>query len=273
MKTPFAYLLVAALVSASACSGTPSVEVDLSVRVDAGVPVDLAVTPDLAVPDLAVTPDLAMTPDLAEKLDMVCVPPNTPTSCGTCGHVCPGVGLTSAEVACASGTCTLACRGENYDVNGDPSDGCERVHTGPGHTLATASWRGVKTCDDSSSLDSFSASLLSDARVHASPTVDGFVGAVGSAPDYWYVQGLGGVCVNDLAVTFTTTGGGSSLCYRITVRTNNLTRSGLVSGSDSVTLTAGRGAYDGGTNIIFLVEKTCSLPVQEAVAYSVSYHL
>ena len=169
----------------------------------------------------------------------------------------------------------MTCRGENYDVDQSVLNGCERVHpTPPGHTTATASSRGNKPCSDAASLDTFSLNgFLSDSRVHQNPVVDGFNAVVGSAPDYWWVVADGGICINDYAITFTTTGGSAASCYTLSFITNKLTATATVSGAGTATISFGGSAYSSGTTVYFKIEKTCSLPVQEAVSYTVQYHL
>jgi hypothetical protein len=99
--------------------------------------------------------------------------------------------------------------------------------------------------------------------------------ATGAAPDWWSVFGTGGACVNDYSVDFTTTGGGNTPCYTITFTTNNPSFSRQISGSSTVHVDngGGIGAYGDNTTLYFKIEKTCNLPVQEDVKYTVSYHL
>lgn len=205
----------------------------------------------------------------------------TPQNCGMCGNTCPGLGLSNNDVSCvdpAAKKCGMTCRGENYDVDNNPSNGCERNHpTPPGHTqtIAAAAYRGSKSCSDGASTDSFSATLLSDTRVHTNPPVDSFSATVGSAPDFWRVYADGGLCVNDLDVTITTVGGSSAnKCYRLTVITNNGPRSVDVSGSGSANISSGSGSYSDDTDIYFKIEKICAAGTpQEAVTYTIRYHL
>jgi hypothetical protein len=110
--------------------------------------------------------------------------------------------------------------------------------------------------------------------VHENPPVDGFDVRVGSAPDYWQRFDSGGLfCVDDYSVTFTTSGGGTTACYKCTIITDKLTNSVTVNGQGSATMSGGSGSYSDNSTIYFRIEKTCSLPVQEAVTYTVSYHL
>lgn len=209
-----------------------------------------------------------------------CTALNTVQNCGACGNLCPGVGQPTADVTCkdpATKLCDLTCKGENYDVNKSAADGCELLHpTPPGHTQATAADRGGKPCDDGGSRDTFSNSLLSDARVHQNPAVTSFSGTVGSAPDVWHVRASGGTfCINDYDVTLTTTGGGGTACYKLTFQTNKTTATITVNGNGSGNTNngGGSGSYSDGSDIYFTVEKICSLPIQEKVNYTVSYHL
>ena len=64
-----------------------------------------------------------------------CTALNTVQNCGGCGQSCPGQGLTTNEVFCdpASRTCGMTCRGDNYDVDSNPGNGCDvlRATIGP----------------------------------------------------------------------------------------------------------------------------------------------
>ena len=169
----------------------------------------------------------------------------------------------------------MSCRGDNYDVDKSAGNGCEVLDvTPPGHTQPTAASRGSKDCFDTASRDTFTSGVPSDAREHKNPPVAGFSGMVGAAPDYWTVRATGGTfCVNDYVVTFTTSGGSASSCYRLTIQTNKRTDTLDVKGAGSANISTGGGAYSGGSDIYFVVEKTCSSPEPENVSYTVEYHL
>ncbi len=204
---------------------------------------------------------------------------DTINNCGACGNVCPGQGLSTNDVYCDATTtpkkCGMSCRGENYDVDVNATNGCEVLDvTPPGHTQSTASSRGSKDCFDTASRDTFGSAVPSDLREHKNPPVVGFSGTVGAAPDYWVVRATGGTfCTNDIAVTFSTSGGSAMSCYRLTIVTNKRTDTLDVNGSGSVNMSTGGGAYSGGSDIYFVVEKTCSSPMPEKVSYTVEYHL
>lgn len=201
-------------------------------------------------------------------------------NCGGCGRRCPGATMTSDPV-CAQGQCTMTCRGDNYDVDQSPQNGCEVVDAvPPGHDRGSAADRGRKPCDDGPSSDTVAAGVPSDSRAH-DPMPVGFSGLVGAAPDYFTVVGTGDhvnpfLCVNDYGLTFTTKGGGNTPCYTCTIYTNKRTDSLTISGNASGSMSNGdffNTAYDSGTRIYFKIEKTCNLPVQESVTYTLSYHL
>lgn len=201
---------------------------------------------------------------------------STVTNCGACGNVCPGYGLATADAACASTSppsCAFTCRGDNYDVNNSADDGCEQQDSASGgHTQATSTARPSHDCADAN-VDTFMGTVVSDARVHANPSVPGFVTSVGAAPDWWSVPAAGGTfCVNDVSATLTVTGGTPS-CYRLTVLTDRNTTSASANAAGTATLSLGSGSYSDGSTIYFRVEKTCSLPARESVSYAVSYHL
>lgn len=202
----------------------------------------------------------------------------TADRCGSCSNVCPGFGQATANVTCVdppTSACGFTCKGENYDVNNNPADGCERFDgTPPNHTQGTAASRGSKPCDDAGSADNFSQVMMSDARVHTNPAITGFNSVTGAAPDWWSVNATGGTfCTNDFQVNFNTGGGGAAFCYTVTIITNLMTRSCSATGSGGCSISSGSGSYSDGTIIFFKIEKTCSSATREAVNYSVNYHL
>jgi hypothetical protein len=202
---------------------------------------------------------------------------NTVDHCGGCGTVCSGFGQSTGDASCidaATGQCGFTCRGENYDVDNNAADGCERPDANPpGHNQAAASSLGSKDNNDTNA--SFNQVIISDGRVHTNPAIDGFNNTTGAAPDWWSVNATGGTFgINDYVVTFTTNGGsGAAPCYTITIITNSKTQSCTTSGSGSCSINSGSGAYTGGTTVYFKVEKTCSSATREAATYSVQYHL
>ena len=202
-------------------------------------------------------------------------PTDTPLDCGACNNTCPGYGTSAALVTCDTGaTCTFACAGANYDVDGDPSNGCEVLDdASDNHTQLTATDLGSLPCTDADG-SSFTGSLVSDARTHT-PSVSGFDATVGAAPRFWKLYATGGFsCVNDYEVTLQTSGGGSTACYQVSVITDIATaHSQAASGSGSVTLSAGPSSYSDDTTVYLKVEKTCPLPTQESVSFTVNYHL
>jgi len=89
------------------------------------------------------------------------------------------------------------------------------------------------------------------------------------------VDGTSNFCVNDYGVTFTTKGGGNIACYTCTIITDKKNQSVTVAGNATGSFSSGSGSYSSNANslIVFRIEKTCNLPIQEAVTYTVSYHL
>jgi hypothetical protein len=201
---------------------------------------------------------------------------NTADHCGGCGTVCPGIGQSTGDASCANpatAQCDFTCRGENYDLNNNAADGCEKADTpSSGHTQALASSIGDK--DNSDTFATFGQVILSDGRVHTNPAIDGFNSNTGAAPDWWSVNATGGTFgINDYAVTFTTSGGNPTTpCYSLTIITNIKTQSCATSGSGTCSINSGSGSYNAGT-VLFKVEKTCNSATREAVTYSVKYHL
>lgn len=198
--------------------------------------------------------------------------------CGSCA-ACPGLGLLTDDVTCSNSTCVYTCRGEQYDVNNNGADGCEVKDIGPGHLKRNASGdRGSKDCDDGNSADALVGTIASDSRTHAVPAVSNFNAATGAAPDWWTVKANGSSgffsCINDYAITFTTSGGGNTACYTFTYFIAGVAIDGVtLSGNGTKSFSHGSGAYNDGDIFDFLVEKTCPVSVQENVAYTIGYHL
>jgi len=196
-----------------------------------------------------------------------------PNNCGSPGTSGP-TNVFVASWTCVNGQLVMsACQGEHYDVNGTPFDGCERLQLLQAHTSGSAASVGSVDCFDSS-VGQIAGDLYSDTRLHVNPPITGFDGATGSAPEWYQAFATGGFfCSNDYQVTFTTTGGSATPCYRLTLTTNNLTDSVDVSGSGSATMSGGSGSYSSNTNVFFTVEKTCSSSIHEAIHYTIAFHL
>jgi hypothetical protein len=125
------------------------------------------------------------------------------------------------------------------------------------------------TCVDDDAPPPFTGLILSDARSHTSFT--GFDPSTGSAPDWFKIVGTGGFCFNDLVVRITTSGGGSGVCYSLTVETTHETRTVGISGNNSTGVTTSAMNYNNGSTIFFKVAKTCGTSVRERVSYQVEF--
>jgi hypothetical protein len=205
----------------------------------------------------------------------------TPMQCGSCGNVCPGYQEPNDNVTCnATETCTFSCQGENYDVNNDPSDGCEVTDSPQGnHTNSPPPTPPqVTTCDTGSSVPLFSGILPSDQRTHENPAIVGFDVASGSAPDWAFFNAtdtsIFHTCNSDVVATLNVTGSAFPTCYHLRIivgasihiydcQTN-------VSGSCSISQIGNQ--FPSGTTIAFEVSKTCSSTMIESVAYEVDGH-
>lgn len=192
--------------------------------------------------------------------------------CGGCGNVCPGAGAT-ANVACQNSACTFTCKGENYDVNGNPADGCEQESTFTAHSAETAAYLGSFSCVDTAG-GSFTGAIHSDARVHEDSAIPGFVPDVGAAPQWRraFANSSQFFCSNNVEFSLTMTGGASD-CYKATVITDKVTRSeNIVGGTARISL-GPFSQYTTGSNIYFVVEKTCGPEVREVANYTAVFNL
>jgi hypothetical protein len=203
----------------------------------------------------------------------------TATDCGACGNACPGIGATTADAACIdpqTRSCGITCRGDNYDLDGNAANGCEVPDPSPSnHDQSTAISFPQTDCSDSTSANTFSGQLLSDTRGHVNPSVTGFLSDVGAAPHWYSVLDTGGVCVNDFALTLTTSGGANIPCYVATIITDKTLASVTTTGAGTASTSGGPSSYSDNSTVYFKVEKICSTnSVGRAnVMYTVTYHL
>jgi hypothetical protein len=176
----------------------------------------------------------------------------------------------NTNVTCNQGTCTFSCQGENYDLDGDPSTGCETADSPTGnHVQSSAVSLGNQSCADTPL--SFSGTILSDARTHALPAIVGFDTTTGSAPDWYVIHATGGLCQDDLSVALTITEG-TPTCYHLRVITNKGQFDAQVGNNGMATITQSD-AYSDGTDIHFQISKTCGTTVLEKASYSAQFHL
>ncbi len=226
-------------------------------------------------------------------VDNYCPEPDGGTlSCGTgtCPNPCPGQSFAgvSANVGCTNGNCTFSCIGENYDVNDNPSDGCEWQDSPQGdHTMGSAvSLSSLDNCG-TSNIDQTGQRMLSDTRVHENPSVAGFDTFSGSAPDWVSVQGTGGSCSNDAQLTLTLGGTNFPYCYALTFYAPPYPSSPPTCDSSSAgsctcvvditgtcqTNPGDNVNYSNGDLLYWEVSKICDTSSTEVVAYGVSGHL
>jgi hypothetical protein len=220
---------------------------------------------------------------------------STPTNCGLCGVVCPGFGAPNDNVTCnASQSCTFSCQGENYDVNNNPSDGCEVAAAPQGnHTASTPANGGTAPECDSGTLNDIhlTGHLPSDKRVHTKPTVVGFDTVSGSAPDFYSISPVNGTfCANDLVLQLCMQGSSAPACYMLKATTNkgdmyscqtnstgccppDPSPQGSCSGGPGICKNNGGQFDDSAANpVIVEILKTCTTSVIENPTFVVSGH-
>jgi hypothetical protein len=201
-----------------------------------------------------------------------------PQNCGACGIACPGLGTANANVGCNQPTCTFSCKGESYDVNNNPANGCEVTDPVTGnHSTNTAVDLGDHGCKDSDKL-TFTGHLPSDSRLHENPAVAGFDLATGSAPDFFKVRGTGSaLCTNQVAYTLTVSGSTYPHCYNLTVTTDRNVYSCNTDAAGTCSFdSGGYGKYTNDSTIFFVVSKRdiagCSATFRDKPTYTVSGH-
>jgi hypothetical protein len=196
-------------------------------------------------------------------------PPPTGCSLAECESYA-NVSAAACEDAGGTGVCVITCNGENYDVNGVVTDGCEIPATDPvyngstatsldDHSEAAAVNVGSFPCDDGSSAQNLTGTLPSDDRAH-SPAVDGFVTLTGSSPAFFNIYGSGGTfCQDDANFNLSMTAPTAQLaCYTLTLITDNQTQTCNTDGSGNCSITNGSGSYTDGSTIYVEVSKNSS---------------
>jgi hypothetical protein len=195
----------------------------------------------------------------------------------------PGV----SAVACEDAGCSITCNGENYDVNGTLSDGCEVAGTIPAsnggplpplddHSQNNAAYVGAFPCDDGSSGQNLTGTVPSDARTH-SPAVDGLVTTTGAAPQFFRIYGEGGTfCEDDANLTITMNAPTSQMnCYVMTLITDKQTQTCTTSGG-TCSISNGSGSYTDGSNLYVSVTKDASClagTTNDDAAFTITGHL
>jgi hypothetical protein len=177
----------------------------------------------------------------------------------------------------ASGDDTsLVCELDTYDVNGDPSDGCEVVESDGNHDFSTPfSFGMVSECDTGIGGGygwvKHDDVYASDLRLHDPGGVDEHLGR----PDYIEaIHQSSTFCENDPTWQMTMTGGTGT--YRVTLYRHGTTSeidtkcSPQDVGGGETTIQFKCTGQDDGEHAIFKIEKVSGPP--EAVSYTFQYH-
>lgn len=204
-------------------------------------------------------------------------------NCGTCGHVCPGLGQPSDNVTCSTSSspasCTFSCQGEHYDVDNNPANGCEVADpvTGNHAQDGTAAYVGSLSCHDGSSNPNISGQIPSDLRgARTNPSVSGFDSITDSAPDWYRIDASGGACYDDFSLTLQMSGSSHAACYVLTIVTNKETRTCQTDGTGSCNVNDGSGSYSDGSTIYISVVKSSGAGctgIDDNPSYTVTGHL
>ena len=209
-----------------------------------------------------------------------CADTQSVDNCGACGNVCPGIDASTDNIRCSAGdagtyACGFTCLGENYDVNADAGDGCEKKDAPLGnHSPETAVSQGSFSCTDGDSQQNITGTLLSDQRVHEDPSVAGFSIPTGSATDYFSIGANGGTfCQNDLKLHLQVSGSKTPACYTLTAVRDKGTDTCTADASGACDISNGSGSYSGGSTIVVSLTKTCSNATHEDASYVITGHL
>jgi hypothetical protein len=212
---------------------------------------------------------------------------------GTCDSLadCPYANATGVSgVSCDTTThaCAITCAGDNYDVNGLLSDGCEVANPCPvgngttlcpvEHAIATASSLGSFSCDDSSSTQNVTGAVPSDDRAHVAPAVVAFDGTAGAAPTVFTLVATGGLCEDDLNLTLQMKSPSTRLaCYSLVAQVVGGTTytCAQTDATGLCQITNGSGSYADGSTINLVVSKNDACPASETDdgAFEITGHL
>jgi hypothetical protein len=216
----------------------------------------------------------------------------TSVQCTTLSQ-CPYQSATNVSgVACSdAGLCEITCDGDNYDVNGVLSDGCEFANPCPinapnggspttlcpvEHQQSSATNLGSFSCDDSSSAQNVTAAVPSDDRAH-SPAVIAFDGTAGAAPVQLQIYGSGGTfCQDDLNLYLQMKTGTRLQCYSLVAVTSDGTYTCAQTDPTGLCqILNGSGSYGDGTTIYVTIAKLDSCPASETDtgAFTLTGHL
>ena len=166
----------------------------------------------------------------------------------------------------------LTCALDEWDLDGNPANGCEWKDTVGNHTLATAyAFGNVDECDSSYGWFTHSGTIASDDRLHGSALESGVVGR----PQFiTATHSSSTFCVDDPVYQITMTGGVGT--YRVSVyRNGDLGQLDTkcspheVGGGETSADLACTGQSDGEMAII-KIEKVSG--PREKVSYTLKYH-
>jgi hypothetical protein len=200
-----------------------------------------------------------------------------PANCGECGKVCPGYMKPNDNVTCASNLmCSFSCKGESYDVDFNPANGCEVTDpTLENHEQSTALdiAPGGQSCFDDEPFSLVGEHLLSDKRVHETPDISGFESDTGSASDWFSMRMTGGFCEANVKVTLQVNGSAHPDCYHLRVVFNSGYTNNCQTSATNGTCTIkdfNTGLYSTGDIAYLEVSKTCPTDQTEDVTYDLT---
>ena len=198
-----------------------------------------------------------------------------PMNCGGCGTLCKGLLKTATlNVACESAECSYSCKGNNFDTNGNPADGCEVADLSVNHAKAQSAYKGSFDCHDPDAGSSWplhiSAKMVSDARVHQNPAMPDRNGVTGASSHWFRVYGDGGYlppCSNDLEAKLQVKNSSYPSCYRLNVHTESDGSPTCATGSNGACTV--KTHYAENSDIYLVVEKICPASKHESVSYTI----
>jgi hypothetical protein len=205
--------------------------------------------------------------------------PGGPTSCSSlndCSSLSSKPGV--AGVACTNKACVITCDATDYDVDGDPTNGCEVPDPTDDHAQDHAVDLGSAGCNDGSSAQNVLGIMASDHAAH-NPQPTGFDATVGATPDYFKIKGTGGLCTDDanfeLQMNPPTKQKG---CYELHLLTdkNNGGQTCTTDLTGHCSITNGTASYSDGSELYIWVVKTATCTADkfpDDAPYNITGHL
>jgi hypothetical protein len=176
---------------------------------------------------------------------------------------------TSDDASTDSTPADFTCPDDQYDVNADPSDGCEVTDDATNHTQATAFDLGpVDECDSKVGWTAYSGTIVSDARKHLP---SGTLGLLGKPQWAKATHQYELTCANDPTLKLAINGGSGT--YQVTLyrgdgSVDSCTPAQIGANAETADISCAK--QSSGEVVYFKIEKVSGPP--EVAFYTLRYH-